>query len=406
MYTTDSRKVTHVARIEDVETYENKQMPKETSLRPPEYEDEVHRTYFRISKLENLPIPIEIHKFRQWDGQEVVRPPQNYILVMEPKVEVQALNLLPHLIKTKLMISKDVLSQICANLKSGSHIIVTGPVGTGKTSLTEDVCRAAKENEFCDGYVLTTASSDWTTFDTIGGYMPTEKGKLIFEEGKFLEAIRENKWLIIDEINRADIDKAFEQLFTVLSGQRVELPFKHSNGRTISIEPINEDGSYFDDYVAAYKVGKNWRILATMNIYDMNFLFEMSYAFMRRFALVYLDVPENFEDLIDQWCDKKKISEKTKEKLKRLAKLEERKMGPAIIKDIVDYIECKGDGEREFAEAIVAYILPQLEGLEKDRIEKTWNEIGKIFEVRDIPNKIIWPILREIVGFELNKIPE
>lgn len=319
---------------------------------------------------------------------------------------VQPLNLQPSLVKTKLMIDENILGQVCAILNSGSHIIITGPVGTGKTSLTEDVCRAAKENDFCDGYVLTTASSDWTTFDTIGGYMPTEKGKLRFEEGKFLEAIRENKWLIIDEINRADIDKAFGQLFTVLSGQRVELPFKHSNGKTISIDVTTEDGSYFDDGDAAYKVGRNWRIIATMNVYDMNFLYEMSYAFMRRFAFVYLDVPEKFEELIDRWCEEKKISGETKEKLKELTKLTERKMGPAIVKDIVKYMEYRGNGEKELAEAIVAYILPQLEGLERDKIEKIWEQIGNIFDERNVPNRIIRPILREIVGIELKEIPE
>ena len=404
-YTTDSRKVTYSAKIDDVETFENKQMPKEPSLRPPEYKDEVHRTYFRISKLESLPVPIELHNLHQWDGKKVVRPPQNYVLILEPMV-VRALNLQPSLIKTRLMIDENILGQVCANINSGSHMIITGPVGTGKTSLTEDICRAAKENEFCSGYVLTTASSDWTTFDTIGGYMPTEEGKLRFEEGKFLEAIRENKWLIIDEINRADIDKAFGQFFTVLSGQRVELPFKHSNGKTISIGMTPEDRSYFDDEQATYKVGRNWRIISTMNVYDMNFLFEMSYAFMRRFAFVYLDVPEKFEELIDEWCRKKKISGKTKEKLKKLTKLTERRMGPAIIKDIVEYIGYRGDGERELAEAIVAYMVPQLEGLERDKIEKTWNQIGMIFDEKNVPNRIIKPILREIVGIELREIPE
>jgi hypothetical protein len=406
LYTTDSRKVTHVAKIEGIETYNKKQLPKEQRLRPPEYKNEVHRTYFRISELKRLPVPIEIHKFQQWNGKNIVRPPQNYVLVIELPILTQPLNLQPPLIKIKLMLDENILGQVCANLNSGSHIIITGPVGTGKTSLTEDICRAAKESKFCDGYVLTTASSDWTTFDTIGGYMPTEEGKLRFEQGKFLEAIRENEWLIIDEINRADIDKAFGQLFTVLSGQRVELPFKHSNGKTISIGATTEDRSYFDDSDAEYKVGRNWRIIATMNVYDMNFLFEMSYAFMRRFAFVYLDVPEKFEELIDGWCREKRISGKTEEKLKELAKLTERKMGPAIIKDIVEYLEFRGDGERELAEAIIAYILPQLQGLEKDKIEKTWDQIAMIFDEKNVPNTVIRPVLKEVVGIELREILE
>ena len=58
-----------------------------------------------------------------------------------------------------------------------------------------------------------------------------------FQEGKFLEAVRENKWLVIDEINRPDIDKAFGQLFSVLSGQRVEMPFWDADGKSLPIRP-------------------------------------------------------------------------------------------------------------------------------------------------------------------------
>jgi uncharacterized protein YktB (UPF0637 family) len=322
------------------------------------------------------------------------------------KPMIEPLNLQPSFIKTELEVDPEVIKQICANLNAGNHIIITGPVGTGKTTLAEDICRTAFEKKFCSGYILTTATSDWTTFDTIGGYMPTEEGKLKFEEGKFLEAIRENKWLIIDEINRADIDKAFGQLFTVLSGQKVELPFKHANGKSISVETTNENRSYFDDETATYNVGKNWRIIATMNIYDKNFLFEMSYAFMRRFSFVYLDVPERFGGLIDKWCEEKKVANETREKLKKLIELGERKMGPAIIKDIIDFIESRGNGERAIAEAVVSYILPQLEGLEKQKIREAWESIALLFEKKGIPNKTIRPILSEIAGVELREISE
>ena len=188
--------------------------------------------------------------------------------------EFEPVFLKPELIETKLKIAPKIREQVCGTLNSSKHVMLTGAPGTGKTNLAEDVCKVAESHKFTKGYVLTTATSDWTTFDTIGGYMPDESGKLIFEEGKFLQAIKEDKWLIIDEINRADIDKAFGQLFTVLSGQGVELPFK-INGRSVRIQPTEEIGSYYDSETANYRVGKNWRILSTMNVYDKYYLLEI-----------------------------------------------------------------------------------------------------------------------------------
>ncbi len=87
IYTTDSRKVTHVARILNIETYGEKQKPSEPALRPPEYKDELFPTYLKFSSLEELPEPMELHRFRQWNNLSVVRPPQNYILIFDPLYE-------------------------------------------------------------------------------------------------------------------------------------------------------------------------------------------------------------------------------------------------------------------------------------------------------------------------------
>src|SRR5205085_1299937 len=79
-----------------------------------------------------------------------------------------------------------------------------------------------------------------TTFDTIGGYVPELAGGLTFEPGVVLRALKQGGWLIIDEMNRADIDKAFGPLFTLLAGsggdakETVTLPYRES-GKHVQI---------------------------------------------------------------------------------------------------------------------------------------------------------------------------
>ena len=296
----------------------------------------------------------------------------------------ELLSIKPELLESKLKgfaISTDIVNRLCASLNSGKHIIIDGTPGTGKTEISVRFSKVASENNFIDGYVLTTATSDWSTFDTIGGLMPNEDGSLEFRQGKFLEAIEKNKWLIIDEINRSDIDKAFGQLFTVLSGQDVELPYKQK-GKSIKIKNWDENFCKYDEETATYYIGHNWRIIGTMNVDDKDSLFDLSYAFMRRFMFIELDLPspDDYKKLIEMWAND--LDEDYSRKLIQIyGIIEYRKLGPAIFKDMISYISARSElGSPDYnlvlGEAIDSYILPQLEGLNR----KTFNEIEKFFD--------------------------
>lgn len=309
--------------------------------------------------------------------------PLRYDLNMESG-EYLSVNLNYNLLESKLQgfsISEDIINQTCASLNAGKHIIFDGTPGTGKTELAIKFSSAAKDNKFMDGYVLTTATSDWSTFDTIGGLMPNSKGLLEFRAGKFLDAIEQNKWLIIDEINRADIDKAFGQLFTVLSGQDVELPYKVGEN-SIKIKTWDELDSKFDEDTSTYYIGQNWRIIGTMNVDDKDSLFDLSYAFMRRFMFIEIDLPSNedYLDIIDQWSSN--LDGNYQEMLRKIFQIVQyRKLGPAIFKDMIFYIRERDklgapNKNQVLGEAINSYILPQLEGLNKSKIK----DIKDLFE--------------------------
>ena len=328
-------------------------------------------------------------------------------------------------------INDNKIKEVCAAFNS-SNIILKGVPGTGKTFIAETLASLGSKNAFVDGYLLTTATSDWSTFDTMGGLMPTDDEKLVFRPGKFLESIESNKWLIIDEINRADIDKAFGQLFTVLSGYDVELPYKDSEGNSIKIvKDEYSNKSYRDPISGNYIIGKNWRIIGTMNTVDKDTLYELSFAFMRRFMFIDIDVPNYDDEFKEEWIGRYFSETLEKPYHDEIIKVWEisssREFGPAIYGDLLKYISERvkmddlkifksdsniPDGENDsedpnlvhlhsiMASAINAYIIPQLEGLSnKDDVKEVKENIGGYFKAyynidnNDKINKILDELL-------------
>ena len=165
---------------------------------------------------------------------------------------------------------------------------------------------------------MCTASPDWTTNELIGRYMPAvcKTDQLLeFQEGYFLQAIRNNQWLIIDELNRADIDSCMGGLFSVLSGHETILPFRvkvvlHGNEVKLADEENQADDAKIQyrragichrknyeklceqNDVYWYVVPDSFRIICTMNDADAGMLNQLSFALQRRFSIVRVESPE------------------------------------------------------------------------------------------------------------------
>lgn len=217
----------------------------------------------------------------------------------------------------------------------------------------------------------------------------TEGGgdQLSFSSGILLRRLKKdrtfeqrNEPIVIDELNRANIDEAFGQLFTVLSGESVQLQYTR-DGEELeivtadSLEALPSDNQYV--------VPSSWRILSTMNTFDKNSLYEMSYAFMRRFSFITVNDPfqegdydtdTDLENLIvgyeNHWetgsTSDEQIAVATVWKYTNEA-VDSRAIGPAIVKDMLDGVSEMTSAGLDLDQALTSvtlnYIFPQFEGV-------------------------------------------
>jgi len=270
------------------------------------------------------------------------------------------------------------------------NVLFIGPPGVGKTKLAIELARSLSGNDECLNIV--TANSLWFRRNLIGGESIRE-GSVIWKSGLLIQAyvkasrIKEgNYYVIIDEINRADVDKAFGELFTIFSSGDPKDWFIPK----ALIDEIKSYGDNIDQYAKEFlkiyeelqKQGKEneplkkIRIISTMNLTDARNLFYVGDALARRFVGFYFDYPKSTEDL-DMFLKNYNLGREEKEEIRNLVsylreKLDKDKLvkfniSPASLKSA---LEIYSSLENRNIDTFILILKSTLGTLNQDKIEK------------------------------------
>jgi uncharacterized protein YjgD (DUF1641 family) len=292
-----------VKGINEGETYLNELRFKSNELRkkinnvPPKFNELID---LKSKKASFAPFYEAGNIYSKFYNKEDIPPEENLLedlkdmlILYDSITENQFLKLLKDIYAPQMQIA-------LGELQRGKNVIFYGPPGSGKTVLAKIISEAYQGK---DGYSLYTVHSGTDYYDLVCRIVPeiNDDGTLVYsKERRFLlDALLSGKVLILDEINRTQIDTALGIFFTYL-----ERDHRISDVQQITNILKNEIDEDLELNDLKQKLS-DFRIIGTLNVYDKTFLFKLGDALKRRFTFIEITTdPEITNNLLNSSSDK------------------------------------------------------------------------------------------------------
>jgi MoxR-like ATPase len=258
----------------------------------------------------------------------------------------------------ELRLSARVERMVEVAIASSRAVLLVGPPGTGKTEILEQVVDKIDRDPARFGFTSEGVDTSWVTpeeewtFEKLVLGETVEDGEIRSVEGDLLQAISRNQWLILDETNRADMDRVLGGVLTWLSGKKVRVGTRRQKDKDavpVYLEWIDQAESEVREVETPpsveYAAGSEWRVLGTYNAVDAQRVFRMGQALSRRFK--HVPIPpassDDFQRIVAGHVEEEALVDWMQDRVTRLytahLDVQDAQLGPGLFLDIPAYVE-------------------------------------------------------------------